>query len=338
MAYILHFSEEIDKPLPVETTMSHCCESPGCNKASGLTHFSADGEVDLYICDGHLPAIKEDLKKRNPKKILGTEDFCWAVGRLITHQAKQTLRCNVCDQHVPTWGLGGELCCCDIHKKQMKTWVREKSLVEDMDFDHQDIGTFAERAFAALKKAWTLQCSRCACCGKTSGDGVTITYGQDDEASPNGERAMCAYCRAAIEDHMLETMPQKIFGTGIGTAQDEWNHTLDLADKIGKGTTAIRGWQPRTARKKKPITTGRWRAVDYFSKEVKELDLEVCADGKVRLTLSKMELKKMCWREKERSLLLIDQLEVERHIIKETTYFMVDAKEQMLQDHNMATL
>ena len=82
MAYILHLSEEIDKPLPVETTTSHCCESPGCNKASGLTHFSVDGEVDLYICDGHLPAIKKDLKKRNRKWIPGTEDFCRAVGRL----------------------------------------------------------------------------------------------------------------------------------------------------------------------------------------------------------------------------------------------------------------
>ena len=50
---------------------------------------------------------------------------------------------------------------------------------------------------------------------------------------------------------MLETMPQKSFGRGIGTAQDEWADTLDVADKIGKGTTAIRGWQPGIARKKK---------------------------------------------------------------------------------------
>ena len=278
MAYVMHMSEEIDKPLPTTTTTSHCCGSLGCSQTSGLTHFSVDGEVDIYICDGHLPAIKIDLKERNPDWVLGTEDFCRAVGRLMSHQAKQTLRCRVCDQHVPTWGLGADLCCCDIHKKQMKTWVRAKSLVTDMDFDHADIGIFAKRAFISLRKTWDLQCSRCACCGKTGEDGANITYGYSDEASPNGERAMYCFCRAAFEDHLMETSPQKVFGRGSGTEQDEWDATLALASEIGRGKSAIRGWLPGTARIKK---SGRTKASDFFPEKREKSELEVCADGKV---------------------------------------------------------
>ena len=37
----------------------------------------------------------------------------------------------------------------------MKTWVREKSLVEDMDFKHKQFEKIAKRAFVAMKKAWT---------------------------------------------------------------------------------------------------------------------------------------------------------------------------------------
>ena len=186
-----------------------------------------------------------------------------------------------------------ELCCCDIHKKQMKTWVRAKSLVSDMDFDHADIASFAKRAFSSLKKAWSLQCSRCACCGKTGEDGANITYGYEDEASPNGERALCCFCRATLEDHMLETSPQKIFGRGPGTERDEWDATLALASDVGRGKSTIKGWAPGTPRCKKP---GRTKASDYFPEKREKSELEVCADGKVRPTLSKKELEKARWR------------------------------------------
>ena len=90
-----------------------------------------------------------------------------------------------------------------------------------------------------MKTAWTLQCSRCACCGKTGEDGVAITYGYKDEAAPNGERAMCCFRRVVIEDHLMETAPQTIFGRGTGSEQDEWSA---LATKIGMSITAIRRW------------------------------------------------------------------------------------------------
>ena len=228
-----------------------------------------------------------------------------------------------------------DLCCCDLHKKQMKTWVRAKSLVSDMDFDHPDMASFAKRAFSSLKKSWDLQCSRCACCGKSSEDGANLSYGYEDEATPNGERAMCCFCRAAIEDHMEETSPQKIFGRGTGTEQDEWHATLALASDIGKGKSPIRGWQPGTPKTKK---SGRSKASDYFPAKGEKADLEVCADGKVRPTLSKKELEKARWREKQRSLLLIDKIDVERQTIEDTSYFMADVKKRMLEDHDMATL
>lgn len=76
-----------------------------------------------------------------------------------------------------------------------------------------------------------------------------------------------------------------------------------------------------------------------FSPEKRDkAELEVCADGKVRPTLSKKELEKARWREKERSLLLIDKIDVERRVIEDTSYFMADAKKRMLQDHDMAML
>ena len=50
---------------------------------------------------------------------------------------------------------------------------------------------------------------------------------------------MCCFCRAAIEDHLMDMAPQKVFGRGSGAAQEEWDAALDLASKIGRGTNAI---------------------------------------------------------------------------------------------------
>ena len=59
---------------------------------------------------------------------------------------------------------------------------------------------------------------------------------------------MCCFCRAAIEDHLMDTAPQKVFGRGSGTEQEEWDTSLVLAGEIGRGKSAIRGWLPETAR------------------------------------------------------------------------------------------
>ena len=166
---------------------------------------------------------------------------------------------------------------------------------------------------------------------------MAITNGYKDESAPNGEQAMCCFCSAAIEDHLMETAPQTTVGRGTGSEQDEWSAMIALATKIGLGTTAIRGWQLGTAKDKRQTPLSRARAADFFPKAGAKLVLEV-GNGKVRPKLSKMQLEKSRWREKERLLLLMDQINVERRVIEGTPYFMADAKERMLQDHDMATL
>ena len=146
--------------------------------------------------------------------------------------------------------MAKEYCICSTHNTQQLNWCRKKSWIAKLDFADDNMAHFATRGNKALKESWATTFSRCACCGKDGTDaGTVMTHGADEQDTPNGECAVCYYCRDQIHNHMEENTPQALCGRGAGvTETTEWNALLKLAQEIGSGAKPIKGWTPARTR------------------------------------------------------------------------------------------
>ena len=161
---------------------------------------------------------------------------------------------------------------------------------------------FALRGIKALKESWAVTCSRCACCGKDNTDaGTVMTYGAGEQDTPNGERAVCYYCKEQIHSRMEENTPMALCGRDDGvTERAEWKALLNLAREIGSGANTIKGRTPGTMPCKVPT---RQKAASFFRLGA---SLEHREDGTLvpKLTTAEQDLIKK--RKLQRFLLLVN--------------------------------
>ena len=246
-AYLELLDKEIEKhAVPSTPPPPRRCSYLSCATQCGLEHIQEGTVLDVHLCSTHFGEVKGRVLASNPAWTVGKRDFRLAVGRLLNHLAKANLRCQVCAVPVPSWNLKAAYCVCTGHAKQLLTWCREKSWLDDMDFSHVDIDSFAPRGIEALKASWERTCARCACCGMDNEDaGCILTFGHDEQRAPNGTRAMCGSCREYIDGYLRANSPQKMCGRGSTvTAMQEWLEVLRLGHTIGNGKLKTKGWMP----------------------------------------------------------------------------------------------
>jgi hypothetical protein len=148
-----------------------------------------------------------------------------------------------------------------------------------------------------------------------------MAYGAGEQHTPNGERAVCYYCREQIHSHMEENTPMALCGRGDGvTERAEWKALLKLAREIGSGAKTIKGWTPGTMPYKVPT---RQKAASFFGLGA---SLEHREDGTLVPKLTTAEQNLIKKGELRRSLLLVDKIQVQRAKISESKTLKASAK------------